>query len=121
MSQEVHRSPDQNDPALEKLRLLSPAAKDDYASFRASGDEAALKRLILAVLANHSPDKSLGGMQWKEGLSLIDDLGFDSLAIAETVFYFEDLFQISISNEEIVKVRMLGELFTFVRDKVLAG
>ena len=45
---------------------------------------------------------------------MIEDLGFDSLAVAETVFFFEDLFQVTIKNEEIMALRSVGELGDFV-------
>jgi acyl carrier protein len=49
---------------------------------------------------------------------LIEDLGFDSLAITEVVFFTEDLFGITISNEEIIQVRTLEDLRSFIHRKV---
>lgn len=117
MSSDSRSSPIPADPALEKLRRLPASATEDYQAFRSTGSEESLTRLIIAVLSDHAPDKASRVTEWKDGLSLIDDIGFDSLAIAESVFFFEDLFRISISNEEIVQVRTLGELRAFVKAK----
>ena len=106
------------DPA-EKLRRLPASALENYRKFRATGDEAALTELIFVVLYDFLPQKSkTGATSWPDAARLIEDLGFDSLAIAETVFFFEDLFTISISNEEILQVRTVGELRAFVQKKL---
>jgi acyl carrier protein len=55
------------------------------------------------------------------GTRLIEDLGFDSLAITEVVFFAEDLFGINITNEEIMQVRTLDDLRGFICRKVGAG
>jgi acyl carrier protein len=111
-------SPPICDPA-EKLRRLPPSALENFRKFRATGDAAALNELIFVVLYDFLPQKSkTGATSWSDEARLIEDLGFDSLAIAETVFFFEDLFSISISNEEILQVRTVGELRAFVQKKL---
>ena len=105
----------------DKLRRLPPEALENFNKFRATGDQAALTKLIFAVLYDFLPQKSKTGVTgWPDEARLIEDLGFDSLAIAETVFFFEDLFRISISNEEILQVRTVGELRGFVQKKLAA-
>lgn len=113
-------APKPADLSVEKLRRLPPSATQDFVRFRTQGDEEALTRLIIAVLTDHSPDKAKAVTAWGPELRLIEDIGFDSLAIAETVFFVEDLFQISISNEEIMQVQTMGELRNFVKAKVAA-
>ena len=101
----------------DKLRRLPASAKEDFQLFQSCGDEEALNRLLIAVLADHAPNKAKQLTQWSDATSLIEDLGYDSLAIAEVVFFFEDLFLINISNEEILQLRNLGELRAFVKQK----
>lgn len=103
-----------DEAVLEKLRRLSPTAIADFKAFQATRDGDALERLILAVLADRAPDRSVVGTEWRGELSLIEDLGFDSLPIAESVFYIEDLFTISISNHDIIKIRTLNDLRNFL-------
>jgi acyl carrier protein len=88
-----------------------------------TGSGEALGALVVEVLKYclaKNPDQK-GDVRWVEDARLVEDLGFDSLATIETVFFFEDLFQISVSNEEIAKVKTLGELRQFVRGKLEAG
>jgi len=51
-------------------------------------------------------------------MRLIEDLGYDSLAVAETVFFLEDLLEVRIENKELVQVHTVGELRSFVTRKV---
>lgn len=102
-----------------KLRHLTPAAQAAFRRFQLSGDAAALDPVINAILEDFipkAPEKPLGEMPG--GTALMDDLGFDSLAITEVVFFTEDLFGISIANDEIMQVRTLDDLRGFVRRKV---
>jgi acyl carrier protein len=105
----------------EGIRHLPAEARAAFQRFQNAGDPAALDCVIFAILDDFvprppgSPIAALPG-----GTRLTDDLGFDSLAITEVVFTIEDLFNISISNQEIIHVRTLDDLRGFVRRKVPA-
>lgn len=103
----------------ESLRHLPVAAREAFGRFRASGDPAALDPVVLAILEDFIPKAPAQPLATLPGdTRLIDDLGFDSLAITEVVFFAEDLFGISITNEEIIQVRTLDDLRGFIRAKV---
>jgi acyl carrier protein len=103
----------------ESARHLSPEARAAFEQFQATGDPAALDPVLFAILGDFIPKTPARPLAEMSGDSrLMDDLGFDSLAITEVVFFTEELFQISISNEEIVQVRTLDDLRGFIRNKV---
>ena len=108
------------DPAA-NLAHLPAAAQAAYAAFRSRGDTAQLDPLLFAILESYlprPPEKPLA--DYPGETLLIDDLGFDSLSITEVVFFAEDLFDISISNAELVQIRTLDELRRFIRQKIAA-
>ncbi len=115
------RQQSEQERVAEKLRRHPAEVLADYWAFRNSGDLTALHRLTVAVLLDFSPQRGQSAATWTDESRLIEDIGFDSLAVAEMVFFFEDLFAISISNEEIMQVRTLGQLREFVGKKALTN
>jgi acyl carrier protein len=109
-------------PAQEdRIKHLPAGARAAYQRFQSGGDPAGLDPMILAILADYIPRAPSAPLDQLPGnTQLIDDLGFDSLAITEVVFFTEDVFGISISNAEIVQVRTLDDLRGFIRAKLTA-
>lgn len=105
------------------LTRFPAEVRDAYRSFRATGDEAALRVVVLAAVRDFMPRNSAKAraepLRTEE--RLIEDLGFDSLAVAETVFFFEDLFKVTIKNEDILALHTVGELCAFVAKRARAG
>ena len=96
--------------------------RDAFARFLAVGDVAALDTVLFAVVRDFLPRKNPSAAgPLPDNARLIEDLGFDSLAIAEIVFFMEDLFLIKISNAEIQQVRTVGQLRAFVLIKFAAA
>jgi acyl carrier protein len=105
----------------ERLKHLPPAARAAFLEFKAKGDPAVLDPVLLAILEDFIPRTPVRPLSELPGTTaLIADLGFDSLAITEVVFFAEDLFGISIANEEIIQVRTLDDLKGFIHRKVVA-
>jgi acyl carrier protein len=105
----------------DRVRHLSAEARAAFQRFQADGEVSALDPVVLSILEDFIPNASLLPLARQPGdTRLIEDLGFDSLAITEVVFFAEDLFGITISNEEIIQVRTLDDLRGFVRRKVTA-
>lgn len=100
------------------LRHFPEEVRGAYVRLRETGDPAAADTLVLAIVADHMSNKTA---ELADSAALMADLGFDSVAIAEMVFFIEDLLQVSISNAEIVSVKTVGELRAFVRTKLAAS
>jgi acyl carrier protein len=104
------------------LRHFPREVGEAFERLRTTGDAAALEQVIHAVVEDHIPAPAKAAAPaLTPGTALIDDLGFDSMAISELVFFFEDLFRVSIANDEIVRVRTVGELCAFVGTKLAAA
>lgn len=100
------------------LRHFPEEVRTAYVQLRETGDPAAADTLVLAIVRDHMPRKDA---EFNDAAALVADLGFDSVAIAEMVFFIEDLLQVNITNAEIMQVRTVGELRAFVRTKLAAG
>lgn len=114
-------APDRNDAVQALGRHFPAEAQQAYGRFVQTRVPADADVVVLAIMVDHMPDKKLRpNTPPADTLALVADLGFDSVAITEMVFFLEDLFQVRISNEEILKVRTVGDLRAFVRQKLNA-
>lgn len=104
------------------LATFPPAVREAHARWLGQHDPAALDTVVLAIVAYHRPNRSrlANPDDLPENAQLIADLGYDSLALAEIVFFVEDLFKVSISNEDLKNILTVADLRAYVRAKVSA-
>lgn len=103
----------------DRIKHLPAGARAAFQHFQSTGDAASLDPVIFSILNDYMPTSPAAPLAELAGdTRLIDDLGFDSLAITEVVFFVEDLFGITITNEEIIQVHTLDDLRGFIRRKV---
>ena len=97
--------------------------REAFGRFRKDRSPADADVVVLAVVLDHQPKskfhEATAGLT--DASRLIEDLSFDSIAITEMVFFLEDLFHVRIGNDEILRVRTVGDLRTFVREKLAAA
>lgn len=91
-----------------------------YQRYRATGDASAVEALVIAAAVDYRPLGSGPVQAVSDSTRLLEDMGYDSVAVAELVFFLEDLFEMTIGNDDIVGVRTIGDLRACVIRK-LAG
>jgi len=94
--------------------------RDAYQRFCTDRNLPDLRTVVQAALCDFMPKRPGAAPVTApaDSARLIEDLGFDSLAVAEIVFFFEDLFAVSIQNPEIMALQTVGDLHAFVARKV---
>jgi acyl carrier protein len=102
-------------PALAKF---PSAVLDAYERYRLTGDAGAVQEVVQAAVEDYAPPDSTAAQPLSDTARLIEDLGYDSVAVAELVFFLEDVFEVTISNDDILKVRTLGELRACVAQRL---
>lgn len=111
------------DPVLrETLKRCSPATYRAACQFRATGDRASLHTLISGVIERFVDrdlrDKLAVPAEAAPALRLREDLGLDSLTMMEVVMIAEEVLCITISYEELARLRNLGEVHDFIAGKL---
>ncbi|AFQ46212.1 acyl carrier protein [Desulfosporosinus meridiei] len=77
--------------------------------------------MILAKIKKIVDQQFIYEGELNERTKVIDDLGADSLDIPVMVNAIEDEFAIAISNEELFKIRTIGDLMNIIQDKIPEG
>jgi 3-hydroxyacyl-[acyl-carrier-protein] dehydratase len=84
--------------------------------FRETGDKTALNTFLVGCIKRHTEDEY--HVLLDEGqatVSFIDDLGIDSMTMMEIVMMVEECLEIQIENQDLMTVRNLGDLNTFIQ------
>ena len=105
----------QPDPSA-KLSRYEPEVRAAFARFRATGNVSDVQTVVLAMIREYLPKPS--GAPIRDEQRLVEDLGYDSLAVAEVVFAIEDLLGLRIGTSEIAQIHTVGSLKQFIARKL---
>jgi acyl carrier protein len=111
----------ETDPNIERLAALPQPILIAYQRFQNDGDPKAFRTVLHHLMADFEPDLAERSPDiLADTVHLVDDLGYNSLAITEMVFFFEDLFGVAITNSELRGLLTVGDLRRFVSEKIRA-
>ena len=101
-----------------RFNRLAPTARADLELFQRTSDLNALDRVVNAAIeAQVVPAPTTPVASLPEDTPLLDGTGLSSLDVIELVFLMEEMLDLSISNQEVVSLRTLKDLRSFVRRK----
>lgn len=112
-------TPDDHPDLREALKRCSPATYYAACKFRKTGSSEHLHAVILGVVERFVDRELRPKLQGPCGhLSLREDLGLDSLTLMEIVMLAEEVLPVSISNEELNRLRTIGDVQQFFEGKL---
>lgn len=110
---------DEIDQLREALKRCSPGTFEAACEFRRTGRPEFLDPVIVGVIERYvERDLRPKLHSAPDDLRLVEDLAIDSLTMIEIVVLTEDVLHVSISNEDLMKLRTLGDVRKFIVGKV---
>lgn len=107
---------------IRSLKRCNEASIAAALRFQTSHDPADLALIIGGVLERDLPDTHTSALATAtDATRLVEDLGMDSFGMMEVVMTAEEVFGISVANQELREVNTLGKLKTFLMAKVKSG
>ncbi|WP_162028164.1 MULTISPECIES: acyl carrier protein [unclassified Lentimonas] len=89
-----------------------------YEQFQKEGNADDLSQFIIELIRFIMDSEETSEVVVVDATNLRDDLGVDSITIAEVVFLLEDVLEIEIDNEELLSIATFGELKAFIISKL---
>jgi len=108
-------------PAPEPIPALARFPADvlaAYQRYRTLGDAGAVEAVVIAAVVDYRPGGQRPAPAVTDATRLVEELEYDSVAVAELVFFLEDLFDVTLSNEDLAGVRTIAELRSCVTRKL---
>jgi len=112
-----------DDAALrEALKRCPPATYAAARRYRNTGDTTPVPAIVLGIIERYVERDLRPKLRHPApDLRLTDDLGIDSLTMMEIVLLAEDVLRITITSEELLPLRTLGDVQQFIAVKLRGG
>lgn len=106
----------------EILKRCSPETIHAACEFRRTASPCHLDAIVVGVIQRYvEPDLRSRLIPPDDALRLAEDLGIDSLTLMEIILLTEEVFQISLTNDEVRHLRTLGEVKLFLHYKLFGA
>ena len=116
---EENSQPNEDAHLREALRRCPPHTYVAAREFRKTGNVAHLPAIVHGVIERYVERDLRGKMRVpNEELRLAEDLGLDSLSMMEIVMLAEEILRITIENDELRRLRTLGDITRFIEAKL---
>lgn len=100
------------------LKRCSPATTEAAIAYRQDKDPRHLSPIVLGIIARFlDPSVAAQLDDPDDDLRIMEDLGLDSLTLMEAIVLIEDVLQISIQNDELRRLRTVGDIRGFILHK----
>ncbi len=103
----------------ELLKRCSPVTYDAACRLRATGDPGHLPVVVRGIVERFvAPSLRTRLRLPGDELRLVEDLGVDSLTLLEIVSLAEEVFGISVDNEDLVRLRTISDVVRFIEPRI---
>ncbi len=112
-----------DDPALrDLLKRCSPSTYEAACRLRATGDPGYLPVVVRGLVERFVAPSLRARLRLPgDELRLVEDLGVDSLTLLELISLAEEVFQLSIGNDDLPALRTVGDVVRFLNRRISAG
>lgn len=101
------------------FRRCSNETLEAIMDYRRTGNKQLAQPIVFGIIQRYTPAESVGKLNPDDtSIRLIEDLGIDSLTMLEIVLSIEEALNIKIENEELMQIRTLGDVQSFMRAKL---
>ncbi len=78
----------------------------------------AADEVVLAIIKDHVPSRKVDQMpsELTDESTLMGDLGIDSVSISDAVFVIEEVFDVTIPNKDLMRLRTVGDMRKYLRN-----